>query len=72
LFKISGNKQPLSLGTLAAAYAEDGRFEVAVSTVRKALALALAEEYDMEELAAGIKERLMLYQNSRPYRQPAD
>lgn len=70
LLKISGDKQPLSLDTLAAAYAEDGRFEAAVTTARKAL--ALAEEYDMEELSAGIRERLMLYQNSRPYRQPAD
>jgi tetratricopeptide (TPR) repeat protein len=69
LLKLSGDKQPLSLDTLAAAYAEVGRFEAAVSTAMKAL--ALSEKYEMVELSAGIRERLTLYQNNRPYRQPA-
>lgn len=70
LLKLTGDQQPLSLDTLAAAYAEEGRFEAAISTAKKAL--VLSEEYDMEELSAGIRKRLTFYQNSRSYRQPAD
>lgn len=70
LLKISGDRQPLVLDALAAAYAEAGRFTAAVSTAKQAL--ALAEVYGMGEPAAGLKERLMLYQNGRPYRQPTD
>lgn len=70
LLKISGDRQPLVLDALAAAYAEAGGFTAAVSTAKQAL--ALAEVYGMGELAAGLKERLMLYQNGRSYRQPTD
>lgn len=70
LLRISGDQQPLSLDTLAAAYAEAGRFEAAVSTAKKAL--ALADAYGMEELASGLRKRLKLYKNGLPFRQLAD
>ena len=38
--RLSGGQKPAILGTLAAAYAEAGRFPEAVQTARKALKLA--------------------------------
>jgi len=58
---------PSSLDTLAAAYAEEGRFEEAVATAEKAL--DLARKQAREDLAGPIAERLSLYQAGRPYRE---
>lgn len=55
--------------TLAAAYAEAGRYEDAVATARKALDAATAAS--MDDLAARIKRRLNLYEDGRPYHEPA-
>jgi tetratricopeptide (TPR) repeat protein len=54
------------LDTLAAAYAEGGRFDEAVETARRALDLATraAQSDDAEE----IKNRLQEYQTGRPHR----
>jgi protein O-mannosyl-transferase len=67
LCKITQNNQPLALDALAAAYAETGRFDDAVSTAKKAFSLALVN--GPEELTDGLKKRLKLYQNKMPYRQ---
>lgn len=67
LCKITQYHQPLALDTLAASYAEAGRFEEAVLTAQKGLELAL--KMGPKELALGIENRLKLYQAGRPYRQ---
>jgi Flp pilus assembly protein TadD len=60
--KLSGSKDPAALDTLAAAYAEAGRFPEAVQTARQALSLAT------DPLAAELKARIALYQDKRPFR----
>jgi Flp pilus assembly protein TadD len=60
--KLTGAKDPAMLDTLAAAYAEAGRFPEAVQTARQALALAT------EPLAGDLKARIALYQAHRPFR----
>lgn len=69
LCKITRNNQPLALDALAAAYAETGRFNEAVFTVRKALKITL--QFGPNELISSLKKKLSLYQNKRPYRQSA-
>jgi Flp pilus assembly protein TadD len=61
--KLSGAKDPAALDTLAAAYAEAGRFPEAVQTARQALALA------PEPLAGDLKARIALYEAKRPFRE---
>ena len=56
------------LDTLAAAYASAGRFDQAVITAQKALALAHAAQ--QHQLAGDIAQRLKLYQNAKPFRLP--
>jgi hypothetical protein len=53
------------LDTLAAAYAATGRFDLAVSTVQKALALASPTAQD--GVTKQIRERLELYKQGKPY-----
>lgn len=65
--EISGNRDPFLLDTLAAAYAEAGRFDEARRAVRKAINLALSIGYD--NLVKDIKQRLELYDTNRPYRE---
>jgi len=67
LCKITGNGQPLALDALSAAYAETGRFDDAVLTAKKGLELSLLS--CPKELVLGLKKRLKLYQEKRPYRQ---
>jgi tetratricopeptide (TPR) repeat protein len=67
LCKITQYNQPLAFDALAAAYAETGQFDAAVSTAQKALGLALA--YGPEALALDLKKRLQTYQDGRPFRQ---
>ena len=54
--------------TLAAAYAEAGRFTDAVGTQERSLAMARAEGSSAEELA-DFHDRLRLYRQGRPYRE---
>jgi len=61
---LTGSKDPDLLDTLAAAYAETGRFDAAVATARRALA---ATEPD-SELAANITRRIAVYEGGKPYR----
>jgi tetratricopeptide (TPR) repeat protein len=66
--QLTGGQNPSVLGTLAAAYAEAGRFPEAVATAQRALELAMARA------AAGqvesLRARLGLYQAGSPYRDP--
>ena len=56
------------LDTLAAAYASDGRFEEAVATAEKAIALPTAKQ---SVLADQIEQRLRLYKQGKPFREPS-
>ena len=58
-------KQALPVGTLAAAYAEAGRFPEAVATAQKAIDLAAAA--DNQQFAAINRQLLRLYSAGRPY-----
>ena len=63
-------KRTLIVGTLAAAYAEAGRFAEAVSTAEKAG--ALAGESGDEALVGKNRELLQLYRAGQPYREAAN
>ena len=65
--QLCGGRQAAVLDTLAAAYAEAGRFPEAVATVRKAL--ALATQQGSAAVLDGMRARLALYEAGRPYRQ---
>ena len=60
-------ERTLMVGTLAAAYAEAGRFAEAVSTAQKAC--ALAAESGAAALARKNQQLLQLYRAGRPYRE---
>ncbi|MCC6862023.1 MAG: tetratricopeptide repeat protein [Bryobacterales bacterium] len=64
--QLSGGREPAILDTLAAAYAEAGRFPEAVETARRALAGAL--QTNRQKLADALKERIALYENKAPLR----
>jgi tetratricopeptide (TPR) repeat protein len=66
LCKINQYNEPLSLDALAAAYAEEGRFDDAVSTVEKALNLAIHN--GPESLVSDLKKRLQLYRKGEACR----
>ncbi len=67
LCKITRYNQPLALDAFAAAYAETGKFDEAVTIAKKALELALKQ--GPKELVLELKKRLQLYQKGRSYRQ---
>jgi Flp pilus assembly protein TadD len=60
---------PLFIGTLAAAYAETGRFPEAVATAEKAEQLATSA--GRTDVAAKIRQMLDLYRTGRLYHEPA-
>ena len=66
--RLTDYKQAQMLGTLAAAYAEAGRFTEAVTTAQKAIELARAGG-DMQ-FAAANAQLLSLYRAGRPYHEP--
>ncbi len=66
--KITDYKEPLLVGTLAAAYAEAGRFPEAVSSAEKARALALAA--GQKAIAQRNEELIELYRAGRAYHEP--
>ncbi len=66
--KLSPN-DPTALDTLAAAYAEAGRFPEAVRSAEQAIRLATI--VGNRPLADQVRRRLELYRKGRPYRQPA-
>ena len=65
--KQTDKNLPQILDTLAAAYAEAGRFDRAAQTAQRALQLALRQEE--AELAEQIRDRIKLYRNKQPYRE---
>jgi tetratricopeptide (TPR) repeat protein len=65
--KLSGGRDPAILGTLAAAYAEAGRFADAVETARTAVDLATRQ--DKPALAESIKTKIPLYEARTPFRE---
>ncbi len=64
--RLSEHREPAVLGTLAAAYAEAGRFPEAVQTARQALQLATRQ--DKQSLADSIAARLLRYEAGKPFR----
>jgi tetratricopeptide (TPR) repeat protein len=61
----TGKSNPKALDTLAAAYAEAGRFDEAAATAKRALAAAKAA--GLAPLAATIEKRLTLYAQKKAY-----
>jgi tetratricopeptide (TPR) repeat protein len=67
--RLTNYKITLFVGTLGAAYAEAGRFDDAVKTAQKAVALATAAKN--ENLLKKNRELLELYQHQQAYHEPA-
>jgi tetratricopeptide (TPR) repeat protein len=63
--QLSGGKSPEILDTLAAAYAEAGRFPEAVETAKRALNLNATR--NNQPLADALQMRLKLYEANAPY-----
>jgi Flp pilus assembly protein TadD len=66
--QLTGDGNPVILGTLAAACAEAGRFPEAVATAQRALQLAGAQSNPA--LANIIRSQIKLYQAGVPFHQP--
>jgi tetratricopeptide (TPR) repeat protein len=66
---ITGKREAGVVSTLAAAYAEAGRFDEAVATAEKAA--RLAEQAGQPELAARNRKLIELYRTGKPYHEPA-
>ena len=66
--ELTRREVPIMVGTLAAAYAEAGRFADACATAEQARALALAR--GQEELAQRNLKLLELYRSGQPWREP--
>jgi len=65
--QLSGGQDPETLDTLAAAYAEVGRFAEALQTARRAL--DLATQQNLRPLTEALKARIALYEAKTPYRE---
>jgi len=65
--ELSRHRDPNLLDTLAAAYAEAGRFPEAVATAQKAAEMALSAGW--KELASEIEKQLKHFKEGRPYRE---
>jgi tetratricopeptide (TPR) repeat protein len=65
---LTDYQTPVLIGTLAAAYAEAGRFKDAIATAQRARALARTTGQTI--VAEKNREMLELYQSGRPCRQP--
>lgn len=65
--QLAGGEQPVVLDTLAAAYAEAGRFDEAVQTQQRAVELARASGSN-DDMPA-MQQRLELYQSRQPWRE---
>jgi len=63
----TGYKNPVFLETLAAAYAETGRFDNALQTAQRALEVAAT--LGQREVIERVKYQMDLYKNGRPFRE---
>jgi len=63
--QLAGAESPQVLDTLAAAYAEAGRYAAAVETAKQALNLNASQ--NNPPLAEAIQARLKLYEGNFPY-----
>jgi tetratricopeptide (TPR) repeat protein len=66
--RLGGGESAQVLDTLAAAYAEAGRFGEAVETARQALSYPATQ--NNQPLAEAIEFRLKLYEAGSPYHEP--
>jgi Flp pilus assembly protein TadD len=66
--QLTGGRNPLVLGALAAAYAETGRFAEAAATARTALELASSRQNN--RLAQALQMQIQRYESSLPSREP--
>ena len=67
--RISGGKIPMIFRTVAAAYAENGRFGEAIETAQRGVALANSQ--GNPGLAAELQSNIALYQAGKPLRDPS-
>ena len=65
--KLTHGRDAQIVGTLAAAYAEAGRFSEAVDTSQRAIRVAHASE--QESLIPDIEQRLKVFESGRPFHQ---
>jgi len=63
---LAGDRQPALLDTLAAAYAETGRFPEAAETARRALEMAIGQ--GDQRLVEGLRARIELYRARTAFR----
>jgi tetratricopeptide (TPR) repeat protein len=63
--RLTGGTNANVVGTLAAAYAADGRQDLAVKTAEQAA--AMAEESGLRDFAARVHQRLKLYRAGNPF-----
>ena len=68
--QLSHGTAPQILRTLAAAYAETGRFTEAVATAKRAAALAVAQS--RTDLASVLQTEIELYQTNSPCRHQSE
>lgn len=69
--QLAGGSNPKCLGTLAAAYAETGRFSDAITTARRALQLAQGQNTAASAaIIAALEGQLKLYEANSPYHDP--
>jgi tetratricopeptide (TPR) repeat protein len=66
--KMTRYQNPVILDTLAAAYAETGQFEQAVQAAERGL--AICSKTGEHDLGGRVRQRLGLYRQARPYREP--
>jgi protein O-mannosyl-transferase len=64
--QLAGRKNPLVVRTLAAAYAESGRFDNAIDAAQRALQLAIAQ--GNSTLASDLQMDIDLYRTNLPFR----
>jgi tetratricopeptide (TPR) repeat protein len=67
--RVTNSRVPVMIGTLAAAYAEAGRFDEAVAAAEKARDLALA--LGQREVAEKNEELIKLFKTAQPYHEQA-
>ena len=65
--RATGQRKPEYLDTLAAAYAERGKYSKAVETARKAM--TAASQQGRDEFVAELDARAKLYESGKPYRE---